>query len=106
MVKTETYVTVLCCFNVAVKTETFIIVLCCFNVVVKTETFVIVLCCFNVVVKTETFVIVLCCFSVVVWDVGRKEPLRGLQAQKKSSGMTFVIAFANQTDDMFVTGGE
>jgi len=43
---------------------------------------------------------------VVVWDVGRKEPLRGLQAQKKSAGMTFVIAFANQTDDLFVTAGE
>ncbi|KAK2193733.1 hypothetical protein NP493_7g04021 [Ridgeia piscesae] len=44
--------------------------------------------------------------SVVVWDVGRKEPLRGLQAQKKSAGMTFVIAFANQTDDLFVTAGD
>ena len=44
--------------------------------------------------------------SVVVWDVQSQQPLRGLQAQKKSAGMTRVVTFANNDDNLFITGGE
>ncbi|XP_074647613.1 cilia- and flagella-associated protein 52-like [Tubulanus polymorphus] len=42
---------------------------------------------------------------VVVWNLDRKQPICGQEAQVKSAGTTNCVAFANQSDYLFVTGG-
>ena len=45
-------------------------------------------------------------FSVVVWDLDQKEAMCCAPAAVLSAGVTFCIVFANQNDNVFVTGGE
>jgi WD40 repeat protein len=44
--------------------------------------------------------------SVAIWDLAKKEAVCGSPAAMKSAGCVFAVAFANQRDDIFVTGGE
>ncbi|XP_038067844.1 cilia- and flagella-associated protein 52-like [Patiria miniata] len=44
--------------------------------------------------------------SVVVWDVAKKESVCGAPAAVQSAGMTSCIAYCNNDEDKFVTGGE
>ncbi|XP_022080542.1 cilia- and flagella-associated protein 52-like [Acanthaster planci] len=44
--------------------------------------------------------------SVVVWDVVKKEPVCGAPAAVMSAGMTSCVAYCNNDDLKFVTGGE
>jgi len=43
--------------------------------------------------------------SIVIWNVATCEAICGSPAQVKSAGMTFTVAYANTSDDVFVTGG-
>ena len=43
--------------------------------------------------------------SVVLWNVAAKDAVCGAPAQLASSGITYCLACANTTDDMFVTAG-
>lgn len=45
-------------------------------------------------------------YSVVIWDLGRKEAVCGAPAAVLSAGATYCVAFANNTNDVFVTGGK
>ena len=44
--------------------------------------------------------------SIVVWDVKTGQPICGSPAGAPSAGTTFAVAYANLSDEMFVTGGE
>jgi len=44
--------------------------------------------------------------SVVVWNVARKEAICGSPAQVESAGVTHCVAFANNDEFLFVTGGK
>lgn len=44
-------------------------------------------------------------YSVVLWNVAAKDALCGSPAQLESSGITYCLACASTTDDMFVTAG-
>jgi WD40 repeat protein len=44
--------------------------------------------------------------SVAIWDLAKKEAVCGSPAAMKSAGCVFAVAFANQRDDIFVTGGD
>jgi len=43
--------------------------------------------------------------SIVVWNLASKEAICGSPAQVQSAGLTHTIAFANNSDECFVTGG-
>ena len=43
---------------------------------------------------------------IVVWDVKTGAAICGSTAAAPSAGTTFAIAYANHSDEMFVTGGE
>jgi len=43
--------------------------------------------------------------SVVLWNVAAKDAVCGAPAQLASSGMTYCLACANTTDDVFFTAG-
>jgi len=45
-------------------------------------------------------------FSVVIWDIPRKEAVCGAPAAVLSAGTTYCVAFANNNNDVFVTGGK
>ncbi len=44
--------------------------------------------------------------SVVVWNLDKKDAICGSPAQVDSAGKANTVAFANNSDDIFVTGGE
>ena len=44
--------------------------------------------------------------SVVIWNLSTGDALCGSPATMQSAGPAYAIAFANQTDYLFVTGGE
>lgn len=46
--------------------------------------------------------------SVVVWDLKskRKEAICGSSAAASSAGTTYAVTFANNCDEIFVTGGK
>ena len=44
--------------------------------------------------------------SVVIWDIARKEAVCGSQAAMTSAGPVYALAFCQNRDDIFVTGGE
>lgn len=43
--------------------------------------------------------------TVVLWDLIKKEAVCGSPAAVQSSGTTYAIAFANHSDEVFITGG-
>lgn len=43
--------------------------------------------------------------SVVIWDLQRKEAICGAPAAVPSSGTSYVVAYSNNSDELFVTGG-
>jgi len=43
--------------------------------------------------------------SVVIWDVAKKEAICGAPAAVLSAGTSYCVAFANGSNDIFVTGG-
>ena len=46
------------------------------------------------------------CYSVVVWNVATGDAICGSPAQVNSAGMTHTVCYANNSDDIFVTGGK
>ena len=44
--------------------------------------------------------------AVVVWNVARKEAICGSPAQVESAGVTHCVAYANNDENLFVTGGK
>jgi len=44
--------------------------------------------------------------AVVVWNVARKEAICGSPAQVESAGVTHCVAYANNDEFLFVTGGK
>ena len=45
-------------------------------------------------------------YSVVVWNLATGDAICGSPAQVMSAGMTHTLAYANLSDDIFVTGGK
>ena len=43
--------------------------------------------------------------SVVIWNLQKKEAICGAPAAVPSSGTSYVVAFSNHNDELFVTGG-
>lgn len=43
--------------------------------------------------------------SVVIWDIAKKEAICGSPAAVPSSGTSYVVAFSNNNDELFITGG-
>ena len=43
--------------------------------------------------------------AVVIWNIDKCEAICGSPAQVMSAGMTYCVSFANNNDDVFVTGG-
>ncbi|XP_028413168.1 cilia- and flagella-associated protein 52-like [Dendronephthya gigantea] len=43
--------------------------------------------------------------SVVIWNIKKKEAICGSPAAVPSSGTSYVVAFSNHSDELFVTGG-
>ena len=43
--------------------------------------------------------------SVVIWNLQKKEAICGAPAAVPSSGTSYVVAFSNNNDELFVTGG-
>ena len=44
--------------------------------------------------------------SVVVWNVAEKQSVCGSPAAVMSAGMTYCVAYCNNDEHQFVTGGE
>ena len=44
--------------------------------------------------------------SVVIWDLEKKEAVCGSQAAMQSAGPVYALAFCNNRDNLFVTGGK
>lgn len=44
--------------------------------------------------------------SVVIWNLQKKEAICGAPAAVPSSGTSYVVAFCNNNDELFVTSGK
>ena len=45
-------------------------------------------------------------FSVVIWNLDKKEAICGAPAAVPSAGTSYVVAFSNHNDELFVTSGK
>lgn len=44
--------------------------------------------------------------SIVVWNISKKEAICGSPAQAPSAGLTHTLAYSNNSDDIFISGGK